>query len=94
MDLPLPNPDAATVMWLADHAGWAKSGSSSSRSLPLASYMRSTAANIKEVSCDYAIDGQHAAGRPKIVQGALMNDGGRESNAKVEWLASTTLSSL
>ena len=50
--------------------------------------------HIKEVSGAYAIDGQHAAGRPKIVQGALLNDGGRKSNAKVEWLAPTTLPSM
>ena len=50
--------------------------------------------NITNVNMRYVINGHGAAHLPKVVQGGLANDGGRKSNAKVDWLSYTKATSL
>ena len=50
--------------------------------------------NIPDTNRQYAIDGHGASRLRQAAQGGLANDGGRQSNARVEWLSMTTSTSL
>jgi hypothetical protein len=50
--------------------------------------------NIANTNMQYVIDGHDARRLPQVAQGGLANDGGRKSNARVEWLPMTRAASL